>query len=92
MKQIFLTKRRIGKGSAALAVGLGLATLCGVATPSPQIAFSQEVETEARDRPEPPEISPEEAEKIRKEIDKFSTLRYEAMKNHEYETAIRAGE
>lgn len=69
-----------------------MATLCGVATFSPQVASAQEVETGAIETADAPKISPEDAEKIRKEIDELSALQYQAANNHEYETAIRAGE
>ena len=92
MKRIFSTKLWLRNINAALYVGLGLTTLCDVATLLPQSASAQEVEKNAPERSEAPKISPEDAEKIRKEIDELSALRYQATNNHEYETAIRAGE
>ncbi|MBR4833551.1 MAG: hypothetical protein IKU86_04345 [Thermoguttaceae bacterium] len=92
MKRIFSTKLWFRNVNAALYVGLGLTTLCDVATLLPQSASAQEVEKDAPERSEAPKISPEEAEKIGKEIDELSALQYQATNNHEYETAIRAGE
>jgi len=92
MKRIFSTKLWLRNVNAALYVGLGLTTLCDVATLLPQSASAQEVEKDAPERSEAPKISPEDAAKIRKEIDELSALQYQAMNNHEYETAIRAGE
>ena len=85
-------KGRIGKNwRLAFALALGAAFLGGAAS-STQLVWAQEVEKDAHERPEPSKISPEEAEKIRKEIDDLSSLRYQATNNHEYEVAIRAGE
>ena len=85
-------ERRNGKNRRFLvAVALG-AALLGGATLSTQLVGAQEVEKNAPERPEPSKISPEEAEKIEKEIDQLSALQYQAKNNHEYDVAIRAGE
>lgn len=85
-------ERRKGKNRRLLVATALSAAFFGGAATSAQIAWAQEVEKDAPERPEPSKISPEEAEKIGKEIDKLSALRYQAMNNHEYETAIRTGE
>lgn len=84
-------KRRNGKNRRlALTVALGAAFWGGAS--STQLVWAQEVEKDAPERSEPSKISPEEAEKIGKIVDDLSATRYQAMNNHEYETAIRAGE
>ncbi len=85
-------ERRKGKNRRLLVAAALSAAFFGGAASSTQIAWAQEVEKDAPERPEPSKILPEEAEKIGKEIDKLSALRYQATNNHEYETAIRAGE
>lgn len=85
-------ERRKGKNRRLLVAAALSAAFFGGAASSAQIAWAQEVEKDAPERPEPSKISPEEAEKIGKEIDRLSALQYQATNNHEYETAIRAGE
>ncbi len=89
MKRTFGAKRRLRNGNAALSVGLGLATLCGVATFSPQVASAQEVETVANETADAPKISPEEAEKLQKELDEVLAARRRATDSREYENAVR---
>lgn len=67
-------KRRIGKSRRwAFAIALGAAVLGGAAS-STRLVGAQEVEKDEFERPEPSKISPEDAEKLQKEIDDLSAL------------------
>lgn len=82
MKRTFLTKRQIRNGNAALSVGLGIATLCGVASFSPQTTFAQEVESQEKPSTTA-SLTPKAAEWRLFEID-FEN----AMKASDYRKAI----